>query len=141
MESVVRGIREYVSSFARRKGWNDPDEMIAEALYAYVQATEKLKSIQVNNLDAYIQSWITGACKQVLHKAKRHAHLELTEDAASYVMDNSKELLEQLKLNPLEEKIVKYRLQGFNDVEIGAKLGYSKVYIGRLKNQLAQRLT
>lgn len=141
MDSVVRGIREYVNSFARRKGWNDPDEMIAEALYAYVQATEKLKRIQVDNLDAYIQSWITGACKQMLHKAKRHAHVVLTEDAAIYVMDHSRELLDELKLNPLEEQVVRYRLRGFDDVEIGEILGFSKQYIGKVKQQLVARLT
>jgi DNA-directed RNA polymerase specialized sigma24 family protein len=121
MQMNLEVIKQYASALARRRGHYDTDDIVAEAFLAYAQATAKLQTLQVTNPDAYIQSWVTGACKHAMAK-KQPPTLPLTEDAATYVLDNTKELVEALKLTPIEYQVLNYRLQGYTDEEIGAKL-------------------
>jgi len=132
-------IKQYARSLARRWGHYDSDDIVAEALLAYVKATKKLEQeIEIQNQDAYIQSWITGACKSAMFR-KRHKTEPLTEDIASYVMDYTKEFVEALKLTDVENQILNYRLQGYVDKEIGTELGMSQAGVHKARRRIMRK--
>ncbi len=155
-------VNRYIAIYSCNYLGDDLDSAALTGLVEAVNNVAKGRMTNHDNIGGYITDYVNHALSNCLRHsstvyfprdAERKAILPLTERLGHWDIgkensnmcvniEKTSELIEELSTiteNVLEEKILKLRGKGYNDSEIGTRLGLSRLVVLRIRSKLKTR--
>jgi DNA-directed RNA polymerase specialized sigma subunit len=144
MQPVFR----YASTIARAYPRSKREDIILEAFLALTRAVNNFSNVNHHQLTFYILSCVKFAIQELMihdnlvyvpNESKQRVTIEplVMEPITMHTsMVEVNDLIEHVTNDPIEKQIVQLRMLGYNDVDIGYKLGVKADYIGEIRRNI-----
>lgn len=140
----IRLIISIAAKYAKMAPTKD-EELSDEACVALVKAVRALEGVENENVTGFIVSYVWRRLSDFLRKERR-----FEEENVKYTiysknrhvgmsMTDVWDLVDKITRNDTEKTIVKMRMEGYIDREIGEQLNCSKVWVGDKRQAIGKR--
>jgi DNA-directed RNA polymerase specialized sigma24 family protein len=128
---TIPQVQNVVRNVAKRAAFPDTEELFSVALFKLAN----LKALRAENAEAFATTSIKNALIDYLRTVKRTE--QLTSDSVYYTPDYTEELIESLCLTDMQAKVLRLRLEGYSDREIGDQCNLGRSRIQEIRSEIA----
>ncbi len=117
----------------------DYDDLQAEAILGVVTAISRMASLSHNNIGGYINKYIHQFCMKYIKSFDAPLEQIVEREDKINSDESVDDLIEVLPETGLEKRVLKLKLSGYSDHEVGKMLGFSRQYIWMVRQSLINR--
>ncbi len=155
-KALLRGLLRFGSSIVAEYAIKAPSqipELFSEMADELWQALERMREgsldhHEIPNVMAYIAMCLRGRLRKFVYHEIRHRiryrdqgtkHREKIPKSSKHTLFELEEILDACLNTPRERQVMGLRLQGMDDVQIGAQLNCSKQSVNEIRSRIKKR--